>query len=109
MPARCNHLNQDLALRDFRDLHPAFLIGLEAQLGEFLMVQEPSRHVVPDVNARVRDGLIVAILDLNMYLRGRRIRGLLLFLVRIAGRILRRGWACALFAWVCVLSECDWG
>ena len=71
MPARCNHLNQDLALRDLRNLDRAFLIRLEAQLGEFLVVQEPTRHVVPDINARVRDGLIVAIPDLNPYLRGR--------------------------------------
>ncbi len=83
MPAWRNNLNQYLALRNLRDLHRTLLIRFEAQFGQLIVMQETARLVVPHIDAGIRDGFVVRVGYLDAYLRGRRIRGLMIF--RILG------------------------
>ena len=59
VPVLRDDLNQDFALWNVRNLHRTVLIRLEIHFSQLLVVQEPSRRVVADVNARVRNGLAV--------------------------------------------------
>jgi len=86
VPTFCNYLNQDLALRDFRDLHRTVVVGLQVQLGKLVLMKRSTRLVEPDVNACVSNGLAVRVRDLDLQPRRRRF-AVLVFLVRVRGFI----------------------
>ena len=75
VPALRDDLNHNFSLGNCGDFRGAFLIGLQIELGHFVMVEKAARFVEPDVNAGLRDGLVIFCrhMDLQFH-RGRLLR-----------------------------------